>query len=102
MHSLIRPFRDNSVEVVSEPSVLAETAAAHLQDDLSSRRRFASNLTIIYSPCDLLCLDEKCSLNKITSRIVLRKERSQTPTVLVNDNSKVQLFKNHTERREQL
>ena len=80
------------MEVVSEPSVLAETAAAHLQDDLSSRRSFASHITLIYSPCDLLCLDEKCILNKSTSGIVLRKERPQPPTVPVNDNIRVQLI----------
>ena len=89
------------MEVVSEPSVLAETTAAHLQDDLSYRRIFASHCTRIYSPCDLLCLDEKCTINNITSGIVLRKERSRTPTVLVNDNGKVRLLTNHTERREQ-
>ena len=89
------------MEVAIEPSVLAETAVAHLQDDLSSRRSFASHHTIIYSPCDLLCLDEKCTLNKSTSGIVLRKERSQPPTVLVNDDSKVRLLTNHTERRKQ-
>ena len=61
------------MEVVSEPSVLAEIEAAHLQDDLSHRRGFASNNTIIHSPCDLLCLDEKCTLNKSTSGIVIRK-----------------------------
>ena len=88
------------MEVVNEPSVLAETAAAHLQDNLLSRKSFASHRTLIYSPCDLLCLDEKCTLNKSTSGIVLRKERSQPPTVLVNDNSKVRLLTNHTEKRE--
>ena len=65
------------VEVVSEPSVLVGTAAAHLQDDLSSRRSFARHRTLIYSPCDLLCLDEKCTLNKSTSGIVLRRTISQ-------------------------
>ena len=79
----------------------AETAAAHLQDDLSSRRSFVSHRTIIYSPCDLLCLDEKCTLNKSTSGIVLRKESSITPTVIVNDSSKFRILTNHTERREQ-
>ena len=88
------------MEVVSEPSVLSETAAARLQDDLSSRRSFASHHTLIYSPCDLLCLDEKCTLNKSASGIVLIKERSRPPTVTVNDNSKVRLLTNHTERRE--
>ena len=88
------------MEVVSETSVLAETEAAHLQDDLLSKRSFASYRTLIYSPCDLLCLYEKCTLDKITSGIVLRKERSRPPTLLVNDNIKVWLFTNHTERRE--
>ena len=77
------------MEVVSETSVLEKTAAAHLQDNLLSRRRFASHRTIIYSPCEPLCLNEKCTLNKSTSGIVLRKERSRLPTVLVNDNIKV-------------
>ena len=58
------------MEVVSEPSVLAETAGAHHQDNLSSIRSFASNCTLIYSPCIILCLDEKCTLNKSTSGIV--------------------------------
>ena len=64
------------MEVVIEPLVLAETAAAHLQDDLSSRRSFASHRTQIYLPCDLLCLDEKCTMNNSTSGIVLIKESS--------------------------
>ena len=54
------------MEVVSEPSVLAGTAASHLQDDLSSKRSFACHCTKIYSPYDLLCLDEQCTLNKST------------------------------------
>ena len=61
------------MEVVSDPSVLAGTAAAHLQDDLSSRRIFASHLNQIYLPYDLLCLDEKCTLNKSTSGVILSK-----------------------------
>ena len=77
------------MEVVIEPSFLAETVAAHIKDDLSSRRIFAIHLNTIYSPCDLLYLDEKCTLNKITSKIFLRKERSLTPTVLFNDNIKL-------------
>ena len=88
------------MEVVSEPSVFAETAAAHLQDGLSSRRSFTSHRTLTYSPCDLLCLDEKCTLNKSTSGICLRKERSRPPTVLVNDNRIVRLLADHTERSE--
>ena len=88
------------MEVVSDTSVLEETAAAQLQDNLSYRKSFASNRNIIYSPYDLLCLDENCNLNKSTSGIVLRKERSRLPTVLVNDNSKVRLLKNRTECRE--
>ena len=88
------------MEVVSEPYILAETEAAHPQDDLSSRRIFASHRTLIYSPCDLLCLDEKFTLKKSSSGIVLRKGRSQPPTVLVNDNSKVRLLTNHTEKCE--
>ena len=70
------------------------------KDDLSSRSRFASHHNLTYSLCDLLCLDEKCAMNKIKPGIVLRKKRSRPPTVIVNDNSKVQLLTNHTERRE--
>ena len=55
------------MEVVSKPSVLAETEAAHLQDYLSSKRIFSRHHTNIYSPRDLLCLDEKCTPNKSTS-----------------------------------
>ena len=58
------------MEVVSEPSVLVGTAAAHLQDDLSCRRSFARHRTQIYTPRDLLCLDENCIPNKITSSTV--------------------------------
>ena len=87
------------MEVAIEPSVLEETAAAHIQDYLSSRRIFASHCTQIYSSCELLFLDKNCTLNNITSRIVSIKERSRTPTVLGSDNSKVQLLTNHTERR---
>ena len=58
------------MEVVSEPSVLAGTAAAHLQDDLSFIRSFVRHLNKIYSSRDLLCLDEKCTLNKSTSGTV--------------------------------
>ena len=89
MHSLIIYSEVTIVEVVSEPSVLEGTAAANLQDGLSYRRIFERHRTKIYSPCDLLCLDEKCTLNKSISGIVLIKERSRPPTVLVNDNSKV-------------
>ena len=89
------------MEVFSEPSVLAETAAAHLKDSLSSKMSFASNQIIVYSPCDLLCLDEKCNLNKRTSGIVLRKESSRLTTLLFNVNSKVELLTNNTERHEQ-
>ena len=64
------------MEVVSDPSILTETVAAYLQDYLSSRRSFASHRTLIYSPSNLLCLDEKFTLNKSTSGIGLRKERS--------------------------
>ena len=88
------------MEVVNEPSVLAETAVAHLQDNLSYRRSFASQRTLTYSPCDILCLYEKRTLNKSTSGIVLRKERSRPPMVLVNDNSKVRLLTNRRERHE--
>ena len=77
------------MEVLSEPSILTETAASHLTDDSSSRRSFAINRTLIYLLCNLFCLDEKCTLNKSTSGIVLRKESSRPPTVLVDDNSKV-------------
>ena len=75
------------MEVVSEPSFLEKTTGAHIQDDLSSRRIFTSHCTQTYPPCDLLYLDEKCTLNKITLGIVLIKERPQHPTVLVSDNS---------------
>ena len=83
------------MEVVSETSVLEETATAHLQDDLSSIRSFSIHRSLIYSSRDLLCLYEKCSLNKITSGIFLRIERSRPPTVIVHDNSKVQLLMNN-------
>ena len=56
------------MEVVSETSILAVTAAAHLQDDLSSESIFACHRTQINSPRDLLCLDGKCNSNKSTSR----------------------------------
>ena len=86
------------MKLVSEALILAETAASHLKDDLSSRKIFASHLTLIYSLCDNISLDKKFTLNKSKSGIVLRKERSLPPTV--NHNSKVQLLTNHTERRE--
>ena len=57
MHSLIIHSEVTIVEVVSEPSVLSVTSAAHLQDDLSSRTSFAVNHTQMYSPCDLLCFE---------------------------------------------
>ena len=76
IHSLIGHSEVTIVEVVSEPSFLAGTAAAHLQDNLTSRRIFASYCTQIYSLCDLLCLDEKCTVNKSTSGILLREEIS--------------------------
>ena len=60
--------------VVSDLSVLLGTAAAHLQDYLSSRRSFARHLTQIYLPHDLLCLDEKCTPNKITSKTAEEKK----------------------------
>ena len=66
MHSLISHSEVNIVEVVIKPSVLAGTAAVHLQDDLSSIRRFSRHRTEIYSPRDLLSLDEKCTLNNST------------------------------------
>ena len=77
------------MEVVSDTSVLVETVLANYQYDLSSRRSFAIHRTLIYSPGNLLCLDEKSTMNKSTSGIVLRKEISRPLTVLVNDNSKV-------------
>ena len=61
------------MEVVLEPSVLEETAAAHHNDNLSYRRSFATHCTQIYGPGDLLCLYEMSTLNKSTSGIVLRK-----------------------------
>ena len=76
MHSLIIHSEVKIVEVVSEPSVLAGTAAAHLQNYLSSRRIFARHCTQIYPPCDFLCLYENFNLNKSTSGIYLIKERS--------------------------
>ena len=90
------------MEVVIDPSVLIETVAAHPQDYLSSRRSFASHRTLIYSPYDLLCLDEKCNLNKSTSGIFFRKERSQPRMVLVIDNSQVLSLTNFTDRCEQI
>ena len=66
------------VEVVSEPSVLAGTAAAHFQDYLSSRRSFARHCTQIYSPSELFCLDEKFTSNK-SYQGKLKKRRVQTP-----------------------
>ena len=75
------------MEVVSKSSVLAENAAAHIQDNLSFRRSFSSHCTIIYSPYDLICLDEKGTLNKSTSGIVLREKMSLPPMVIVNYNS---------------
>ena len=67
MHSLISHSEVTIVELVSDPSVLPGTAAANLQDYLSYRRSFERHHTQIYSPRDLLCLDEKCTLNKSTS-----------------------------------
>ena len=58
------------MEVVSDRSVLAGTAEAHPQDDLSSRKSVARHRTKIYSPHDFLCLEEKCNPNKSTSRTV--------------------------------
>ena len=49
---------------MSETSVLTESAAEHLQDDLLSRRRFSLHHTQIYSPRDLFFLDENCTPNK--------------------------------------
>ena len=59
---------------MSDLSVLLGTAAAHLQDYLSSRRSFACHRTQIYSPRDLLFLDENCTPNKSTSRKVEEKK----------------------------
>ena len=73
MHSLISHSEIIILEVVSETLVLAGTAAAQLRDDLSSRRSFSRHQNQIYSPCDLLCLDEKCTLNKSTSGIFIKK-----------------------------
>ena len=73
MHSLISHSEVTIVEVVSENSVLAGTAESHLQDDLSYRRSFACHRTQIYSPYYPLYLDEKYTLNKSTSGIILRK-----------------------------
>ena len=78
MHSLISHSELKVLEVVSDPSVLAGTAAAHLQDDLSSRRSFERHHTQIYSPRDLLCLDYKCTLNMSTSETVFKK-KAHTP-----------------------
>ena len=62
------------MEVVSDPSVLARTAAAQLQDDLSFRRICARHRTQIYSPCDLICFDKQCTPNNSTSRKVEEKK----------------------------
>ena len=80
------------MEVVSEPSILEETAGSHLQDYLSSSRSLASHFTLTYSRYDLLCLDEKCTMNKNKLGIFLIKESSRPPTVLVNDIRKVELM----------
>ena len=74
MHSLISYSGVTIVEVVSGKSLLSGTAAAHLQYNLSSRRIFARHRTKIYSPRDLLYLDEKCTPNKSTSRTVEEKK----------------------------
>ena len=66
MRSLIRYSEVTIVELVSEPSVLVGIAAANLQDYLLYSRSFAHNHTQIYSPHNLLCLDEKCAPNKST------------------------------------
>ena len=66
MNSLIIYSEVKKLEVVSEPSVLAGTAATHLQYDLSYGRSFACHHNQIYSPRDLLFLDEKYTLNKST------------------------------------
>ena len=66
------------MEVVSEPLVLAGTAAAHLQDDLSSRMIYAHHRNQIYSPRDLICL-EKSSLLIRAYQGQLKKIRVQTP-----------------------
>ena len=90
------------MEVVSGTSVLEETAAADLQDKSEPRSSFARHCTQFCSPCDLLGVEEKFTLKKSTSGIILIKESSRPPAVLVNDNSKVRLLANHTEKREQL
>ena len=74
MNVLISHSGVTMVEVVSEPSVLVGTEAAHLQYDLSSRRSFARYQTQIYSPLDLLRLDGQCNLNKTTSGTVQEKK----------------------------
>ena len=66
------------LEVVSEPSVLAGTSAAHFQDYLSSRRSFARHRTQMYSPRELFCLDEKSTPNKIISISVEEKKGPDT------------------------
>ena len=48
MHSLIFYSELTIVEVVNDPSLLAETAATHLQYNLLYIRRFAHHLTQIY------------------------------------------------------
>ena len=62
------------MELVSEPSFLAGTEASHPQYDLSYRRSFARHCTQIYSPRDLLCLEEKCTPNKSTPRTFEEKK----------------------------
>ena len=62
------------MEVVCEPSVLEGTEAAHIQDYLLSRRYSPRHRTQIYSPRDLLCLDENFIPNKSKSRTVEEKK----------------------------
>ena len=68
MHSLISYSVVKIVIVVSDISVLLDTAAAHFQDDLLSRRSFSRHHTQIYSPRELFYLDEMCTPNRSISR----------------------------------
>ena len=70
MHSLISYSKVTIVEEVIYSSVLTGTAAAHFQDDLSSRRSFVRHCTQIYLLRGILCLDENWTPNKSTSRTV--------------------------------
>ena len=83
MNLLISHSGVTMVEVVSEPSVLVGTEAAHLQYDLSSRRSFARYQTQIYSPLDLLRLDDSVILIR-PHQGQFKKRKFQTPNVITS------------------